>query len=421
VSRPGAAPRGGARGVLQGYNLRLYIVGQSLSNIGTFFQIVAQALLVLKLTGRASSLGESIALQSLPMLLLGPWAGTILDRVNLRRLLVVISLLAAVEAAALGALTEAHLVTLRWVLLLSFGLGLIQPFNRPASQALLSELVPRERIAGAVGVASSVQAMGRLGGPALGAVIYAWRGPATCFFCNAASYLVVVVALLLMRRSEMVPRARSKRENAALRDGLRYLRAQPLLSDVLTVNVLIGLTVFNFQTVFPAMIRFVFRTGSVSLGITMSIEASAAVTGGILLARYLRQPTRRALGIVCILITVVFVWSTLAPSIAVFYAAMVPFGFVMVGYTSISQTLIQQHTQPEYLGRTVSLLSLGQMGTTPMGAIFTGWLTDAVSARASMGLGAVGAALSALYLLTRSAKQTALHAPAPLTDQLSTT
>jgi MFS family permease len=412
MSKTKGLTRESRRGVLQGYNFRLFIVGQTLSNIGTWFQIIAQALLVLKITGRASSLGQTIALQTLPMLLLGPWAGTVLDRVNVRRLLIVISMLACAEAAALGALTASHHVTLDWVLLLAFGLGLIQPFNRPAAQAILSELVPRERISGAVGVASAVQASGRLGGPALGALIYTWRGPAACFFCNAASYLIVVTALALMRRSEMIDRNRSKRSKAALRDGLRYIRTQPLLADVLMVNVLIGLTVFNFQTVYPAMIRFVFHASSVALGLSLSIEAAAAVTGGMLIARYLHFPTRQMLGIVCILITVVFIWTTFSPSIVSFYVAMVPFGFVMVAYTSISQTLIQQHTQPEYLGRTVSLLNLGQMGTTPIGAIFTGWLTDVVSARASMGLGAVGAALSAVYFLTRSRKERELVTPA---------
>lgn len=395
------------------YNFRLFVVGQSLSNIGTFFQIIAQSLLVLKLTGRASSLGQSVALQTLPMLLLGPWAGTVLDRIDLRRLLVVVSLLAGVEAAALGALTEAHMVTLRWVLLLSFLLGLIQPFNRPASQAILSDLVTRDRIAGAVGVANAVQASGRLGGPALGALVYSWRGPAACFFCNAVSYLVVVLALAMMRRSEMVPRARSTRGRAQLRDGLRYIRGQRLLADVVVVNVFVGLTVFNFQTVFPAMTRFVFHSGAIVLGLAESINAVAAVVGGILLARHLRRPTRRTLGIVCTLLGLALAWSALAPSVGSFYASMVPFGFVIVTYSSIAQTIVQQHTRPEYLGRTMSLLTLGQMGTTAVGAILTGWLTDAVSARASLGLGAVGAALSGLFFLVRSHGEAAAPAIAP--------
>ena len=119
-----------------------------------------------------------MAAQALPMVLLAPWAGSVLDRVPLRRVLFVTALLGALQAACLAVLALTGTINLAWVFGLAIGLGCIQVFDRPGGQAFIAELVPREAIAGAVGLASSAQAIGRLGGPALarGAVRMGWRG-----------------------------------------------------------------------------------------------------------------------------------------------------------------------------------------------------------------------------------------------------
>src|SRR5438128_8975651 len=191
---------------LKFHNARLFVAGQGLSNIGTFSQLVALSLLVLQLTGSGLALGAVMAAQALPMLLLAPWAGSILDRLPLRRVLFVTALLGAVQAAGLAVLAFTGTINLAWVFGLAIGLGCVQVFDRPGSQAFLIELVPREAIAGAVGLTSSAQAIGRLGGPALAAVLYGFAGASSVFAVNAASFAAVLVTLALLRTSELLPR-----------------------------------------------------------------------------------------------------------------------------------------------------------------------------------------------------------------------
>src|SRR5438067_1960920 len=178
---------------LKFHNARLFVAGQGLSNIGTFSQTVALSLLVLQLTNSGLALGAVMATQALPIMLLGPWAGSMLDRLPLRRVLFVTALTGAVQAACLAALALSGTINLAWVFALALGLGCIQVFDRPASQAFVAELVPREAIAGAVGLASSAQAIGRLGGPALAAVVYAGAGAGSVFAINAVSFVAVLV------------------------------------------------------------------------------------------------------------------------------------------------------------------------------------------------------------------------------------
>src|SRR4051812_11837723 len=139
-------------------NLGIFLAGQGLSNIGTFSQVVAVSLLVLDLSDSAFALGATMSLQAVPQLLLSPWAGPLLDRLPLRRVMLTTATVGALQATLLGVLALTNSISLPWVLALSFMLGCNQVFDRPAVQAFLSELVPRESVHRAVSLASSVQA-----------------------------------------------------------------------------------------------------------------------------------------------------------------------------------------------------------------------------------------------------------------------
>src|SRR3954469_24350366 len=122
-------------------NLGTYLCGQALSNVGTFSQLVALSLLVLDLSDSGLALGATMSVQALPQLLLSPWAGELLDRVPLRRLMLATALVGTLQAACLATLALTDSIRLPWVILLAFMLGCMQVFDQPASQAFLGELV----------------------------------------------------------------------------------------------------------------------------------------------------------------------------------------------------------------------------------------------------------------------------------------
>src|SRR5439155_20119867 len=184
------------------------------------------------------AIGVTMSVQALPQLLLSPWAGALLDRVPLRRLMLVTASVGALQAVCLSVLALTDQVRLPWVIGLAFVLGCVQVFDRPAVQAFLGELVPREMIPRAVSFASSVQAFGRLGGPALAAVLYSWRGPGLVFGVNAASYFIVVAALLALRADAMFPRERRHGRGGSLMVALRFARQTPALWPILLGNAI---------------------------------------------------------------------------------------------------------------------------------------------------------------------------------------
>src|SRR5436305_11162258 len=149
------------RSALRFHNARLFVAGQALSNIGAFSQIVALSLLVLSITGSGVALGTVMAVQAVPMIAFGPWAGTHLDQLPLRQVLLATSVAGAAQAACMAILTITGATNLTWIFLLAFSLGCVQVFDRPAAQAFLAELVPRDAIPSAVGLASAAQSIGR--------------------------------------------------------------------------------------------------------------------------------------------------------------------------------------------------------------------------------------------------------------------
>ena len=380
------------------YNARLFLGGQALSNIGTFSQIVALSLLVLDLTGSGIALGAVMAVQALPMLLLAPWSGSLLDRVPLRRVMVLTSLLGAAQAACLAVLVYSGTISVAWVFGLSLMLGLVQVFDRPAGQAFIVELVPRETIPSAVSLSSATQAVGRLGGPALAAVLYSAIGPSTVFAVNAVSYAAVLISLLLLRTSELRSRGEHRDRRATMATAFGYAWRTPAVRAVLLANVLVGLMVFNFATFFASIASLTFQQPSL-FGIAETLNAVTSLAASFFLSRYMRRPTTRVVGLACLALGSSLAWSALAPTPLAFLASMPYFGFVVVWYVTSSQALVQQHTPAEMGGRMMSLYTLGTMGTTPLGALIVGAVTDRYSPRAAIGLGAASAVIAGVALL----------------------
>jgi MFS family permease len=366
---------------------------------------VAQSLLVLDLTGSGFALGATMGVQFLPLLVLGPSAGVLIDRIRIPRLLTVTAVLAGVEALALGLLTTTGHINVAWILSLSFLLGIVQVGDRAAGQAFLAQLVPREQLPSAVGLSAVAQSVGRLGGPALAAALFAWRGPADCFYFNAASYGAVVVSLLLLRRRDLLPRTPQPRGKGQLREGLRFAWGSPLLRQVLIVNAVIGALTFNFPAFYSALTRLTFHAGPGAFGLAESLNAITAVSGGFVLARWLHKPTLRLLALAAALLGVSMLYSALSPTVTFFLVGMLPFGLVVVSYQTVAQSLLQQHTPNAMQGRVMSLFTLGTMGTTPVGGLITGWVTDAWSPRASIALGGIAPLLCAFVLVLAPARR----------------
>ncbi|MFI5266556.1 MAG: MFS transporter, partial [Chloroflexota bacterium] len=217
------------------YNFRLYWFGQLISQAGTWMQMVGQAWLVLEITHSPFALGTVSALQFLPVLCVTLFAGVIVDRLPKHRLLLVTQSVALAQALTLAALTASGHIQLWQIYVLASVLGLVSAFDQPARQSFVMELVGRDNIVNAVALNSAQFNVARLIGPAIGGVLIATLGVAICFFINAASFVAVLVSLLLLRAGEfhsLPVKKTGKRVLSEIGEGLRFLLGAPDLMVV---------------------------------------------------------------------------------------------------------------------------------------------------------------------------------------------
>ena len=400
-------------------NFRLYFIGQTISSIGSWLQALAVTWLVLEITNRPDQLGIAIALQFLPMLLLGAPAGVLADRFDNRRMLIATSATSGVLALAFGAVVAIGHPSIWWIYALTFMLGLVLAVERPTMQAILFQLVGPDLLPSAVAANSTINSVSRLIGPALAGALIATVGVSTCFFLNAASYLVVIGALMALRSSELVVRPLVGRAKGKLREGFTYVRNHPDVSRPLLVMTVVGIVAYNFPTTFPSMVRFGFHRGAGAVGLAMSVSAIGSIIGGIYIAGVKPHP-RRTLAIALAGFAAACTALSLAPSFWLFVALSIPLGFASASFQSVNTVVVQQATEPSMQGRVMALHQMAWFGTTPIGALLVGWIIQVTSPRVPFALGGLAALLCSAAVLIHRHSQSAPQAVAHASVQAST-
>jgi MFS family permease len=376
-------------------NYRRYIAGQSVSLIGTWMQMAAQSWLVLSLTGSATTLGVIVALQTLPVLLLGPYGGVVADRIDKRRLMVILQIAMGVQALILGVLTVSGSVRLWEIGVLAALLGLDNAFENPARQAFMLELVGGESLRNAVTLNSVLVNVARVIGPAVAGVLIATVGEGPCFLANAASFAAVVASLVTLDHSAIAPSPPSGREPGQLREGLRYIRRTPELGVPLAMMALAGALAYEFQVTLPVMARQGLHVGATGFGFMTAAMGVGAVVGGLFVANRGRTglPTlvlaASAFGVVLLL-------TSLAPNLPTELVALALAGGASISFMSTGNSTLQLAAAPSMRGRVMSLWFVAFQGSTPIGGPIVGWVMAQVGARAGLGLGGVTCLLTAL-------------------------
>ncbi|HKS02137.1 MAG TPA: MFS transporter, partial [Arthrobacter sp.] len=283
---------------LRNPNYRLWAGGALVSNIGTWMQRVAQDWLVLTvLTDHSgTAVGITTALQFLPMLLLGPYAGVLADRYRKRSILLWTQSAMGLCALAVGLLVVTGSAQLWQVYAAALFLGLASAIDGPARQAFVSELVDQDDIANAVALNSASFNTARLTGPAIAGALIAWAGTGPIFLLNAASFVAVIISLTRIRASEPAAGTRAVRGKHQVAEGLGYVRQRPDLVLVLVLVAVLGAFGMNFAVTNALMATAEFGMGPGEFGILGSIMAVGTLAGALLAARRSRPRLRFLLG-----------------------------------------------------------------------------------------------------------------------------
>jgi MFS family permease len=384
-------------------NYRKFFLGQTTSLIGTWMQTTAQSWLVFTLTHSATDIGFVVALQTLPVLLLGPYGGVIADRVDKRRLMIVLQSMMGVQAAVLAILSITHVVNYLDVCILAVVLGLNNCFENPSRQAFVLEMVGADNLRNAVSLNSTMNNVARAVGPAVAGVLIAAVGEGWCFALNAVSFIAVVGSLVAMDRTKLNPSKPTARAKGQLLEGFRYVAKTPQLAIPLIMMGLVGMLAYEFQVTLPIVAGTVFHGSSAIYGVLMAAMGIGAVIGGLWTAARGKTGVRAMIQ-ASLVFGVCMTFAGLAPVLAVELIAMALVGFASVSFLSMANSTLQLNTDPQMRGRVMALWAVAFMGSTPIGGPLIGWITSLSGARVGLGVGAAScfvAGLIGLFALHR--------------------
>ena len=368
-------------------NYRRYFFGQAISLIGTWMQSIAQGWLVYTLTDSPTALGLVIALQTLPVLLLGPYAGVVADRVDKRKLMMALQALMGLLALVLGVLTVTHVVTLWEVYCLAVLLGLNNTFENPARQAFVLEMVGPDELRNAVSLNSVLVNVARAIGPAVAGLLITLGGTGICFLINSASFVAVVLSLWFMDLSALQPSRPAVRAKGQLREGLSYIRNEPELMVPLVMMALVGCLAYEFQVVLPVLAKATFHGSAQEYGFLTGAMGVGAVIGGLWTAARGRTGLMPMIS-TSVVFGVLILAAALAPNIATELIAMALVGAGSVAFLAKGNSTLQLAAAPDMRGRVMALWAVAFLGSTPIGGPIAGFVSSTLGARAALVMGA---------------------------------
>jgi len=382
-------------------NFRLYMSGQAISLIGTWLQVTAQSWVVWELSHSEAALGIVTMLGALPTLLLGPWAGVIADRLNRRGLLILTQVGMMLLAFILAALIQLKMIQIWHVYIISGFLGIFSALDFPTQQAFLGDLAGMGEVRKAVNMNAMFLQVSRMIGPALAGWVIASWGTATAFWLNGISFLAVIASLLAVQASQV----RYTRTNTSvwrdLWEGMRFLRRQPRIQDLLTLSIFVTLLAFSVFTIMPAFAADILNGDAATLGSLLAASGAGALTSVVIIMPFAQSRRRPGL-VMCLAILWAGSWIFMLSFtrwLPLAMLCMFALSMSMPLVIAMAMGLIQILTPGAIRARILSLFTMVSFGLQPISAMLVGGTSEKFGVAAIIAVNGFMLALAGLGML----------------------
>jgi len=394
-------------------DFRLLWIGAFTSTSGTFMQTFAQAWLVYSMTNSAFLLGVDGFLSTGPMLLFSLFGGVIADRVARRKIMLLSQYLQMSFALILAVLIYLHQIKVWHIFVMSFLTGSTQSFSGPAYASLLPLLVKREDVPNAIAMNSMQFNLARVIGPALGGVVFALWGPASCFSLNALSFVAVIIALSIIRIPPVHEQSRQQGIMHEMKEGFRFVitrRSLLLLTFLAFAGTFFGMPLF---TLLPVVAKKTFGLGPQGLSLLQADYGIGSVVGALFVAT---SGYAKNKGKIALLMQLVFAFClgifglsrNLTTSVIIAFIA----GACIVGVVALYSSLVQLMISDAMRGRVMSIFMLAFRGGMPLGNLVAGYVAQKWSISLALAVNGVILAVVALFFILKRTDLDAQMEPA---------
>jgi MFS family permease len=377
---------------------RNYVLGLAPLSLGSWMQLVALGYLTLQVTGSAAAVGLVGAADGIPAVLLSLPAGAAGDRFSRRAVLIAASSAMGLTALGLGVAAALGRASLPVLIGAAICFGAADAFDAPTRQALVADIVPSRQLVGAAALTGTVSSVTRIIGPAMGGVLLAAVGPASCFLAMAVSVIPFLV-VLVVSRWPVVPAATAGL--GAVRrmvDGLRWSQRDAAARTVLIGSLVLGVLGIGYMPYLPVFNRELLHGGGQVLGLMYSVGGIGAMVGGVglsLMSRHLRQD--RLLLASAPLYALSLFGLTRATSLTLALPCLAGISLGFLGASTAMLTVLQARAPGEMRARVLSLYTLSFAGGGPLGTLLYAGATRIMPLFTAIAVGAVVVGITLLW------------------------
>jgi MFS family permease len=408
----------GALKLLRAGPFRRYIIGSAISDTGTWMQVMAQAWVMSTLTNRAILLGLVSFAAGLPTLALTMIGGSVADRYDKRRILIIAQIVQVVLAIILGWLVMTGQIQIWHVMLMAFLLGICIAFEMPAISALVPELVKRDEIASAVAMDRSVFHGSRLIGTSLAGWMVSQWGEATAFFANAFSFFALIIALLSIPPRKEGTKEEEEQRRSGIMEGFRYVKSDRIMLSMVALVALT--TIFIFPVISPIMlplyVRNILHLGPNQLGILMAVSGTGALAGSVGLLTIARENRLKFMTGSAIGVAVALLSMSRSSS---FVLTAISMGILAIGLAmnfGLANTIVQERAPAPLRGRISAVFGLSFFGLMPIAGLAIPGLSDLIGMRSALGIASVFFGIGAFFVLNVAGRKVCDRPVAPVPE-----
>ncbi len=384
-------------GALRIHNYRLYVIAQFISNTAGWSQRIAVDWLVLEITNSVTLVGLTIALQFLPTLLLGAWAGVIADRFPKRRVLIVCQSVIGLLSLVLAVLAITGHANLLVVYGLVLAIGVMQTFDGPARSVFVSELVGPRHLRNAISVNASIFHLGALLGPALSGVLIVAVGSGWAIGGNVIATVIGILLVTAMRGEEMLVAPRAPSSKGQIREAARYILGKPTLFWTMVMVAFVAIFGMPMPALLAGMADTVYDTGAQGYGLYNSLAAIGALTGALISTR--RGSLRlRTIMIGAMVYGLLLITAGLAPFYVLFLAVLPTIGLSRLLYMTASETMVQLSSNMAIRGRVMAFWVMVVVGGQAIGGPVMGWFAENLGPKTAMVISGAVPAIAAIVI-----------------------
>lgn len=383
---------------LRSRNFRLFWIGQSVSTMGTFLQMVAESWLLYQLTESTLWLGLLGVVGLLPVVPIAFLGGVLVDRVPRRKLIMVTQIGLLAQATVFGLLVVTGRIQVWHIIVLDFVLGALYAIDQPARQAFLPELVSGEDLANAIALNSAVFQLSRVIGQAASGILIAAIGAGGTMLLNAATFLTPIVALTLIRVRDIGHDTKRSSLGVALSEGITTLYNRPPLLGTISLMIMVGGLPLAISFMMPAFAEDVVHTDATGLGLLLASTAAGAVLSTLAVTRFRIGRRGHAVMVSSLVLPIFMIGFAFSRSMAVACLILLFIGLIQSVLHAISTTLVQVNVPSRVRGRVMSLYGMLIIGGPKLTGVLIGGLAENLGLPLTIGLSSLIGLLYALGL-----------------------